>query len=430
MYKIKKINGREILDSRGNPTVEVEIIAEKKLFFGKNKVIKAWSQVPSGASTGSHEALELRDGDVNRYNGKGVLLAIKNIEEKITPELLDMDVTKQKKIDEKMINLDGTKNKSKLGANAILGVSMAVTRLGAMAKKEKLYKYIARISKNKNLESQKFVRPFFNVINGGVHAGNKIAFQEFMISPRFNSFEENYEAATEIYQNLKIILKEKFGGSATLLGDEGGFAPNDFEEVQDVFEVLNEAVKKSGYEGKVDYAIDVAASEFFQDEKYNLGFKTKKDNKKSVLEMIEIYKDLVKEYPLISIEDPFDEENFEAFAQLKKELPETEIVADDITVTNPERIKTAIKHKSANGLLLKLNQIGSVTEAIEAFKLVKKKGWKVMVSHRSGETIDDFIADFAVGMGAEQIKSGSTARGERVVKYNRLKTIEQELKEK
>jgi len=430
MFKIKKIKGREILDSRGNPTVEVEIIAEKESFFGKNKVIKAWSQVPSGASTGSHEALELRDGDLDRYHGKGVILAIRNIEEKIAPALMGMDVTKQKEIDQKMIDLDGTKNKSELGANAILGVSMAVARLGAMASGEKLYKYIARISGNKNLENQEFVRPFFNVINGGVHAGNKIAFQEFMISPRFHSFEENYKAAAEIYQSLKRILKEKFGGSATLLGDEGGFAPNNFEEVEEVFEILNQAVEESGYQGRVDYATDVAASEFYQDGEYNLGFKTGKDEKKSVLEMIEIYKDLVKKYPLISIEDPFNEENFEAFAQLKNELPETEIVADDLTVTNPERIKTAIENKSANALLLKLNQIGSVSEAIEAFKLVKKHDWKVMVSHRSGETIDDFIADFAVGIGAEQIKSGATARGERVVKYNRLKTIEEELKEK
>ena len=418
-YKIIDIKAREILDSRGNPTIEVEVLAEKN-FLGFKKKIKAWSQVPSGASTGDYEAIELRDMDETRYHGKGVLKAIKNIQEIILPELIGMNVEKFEKIDKKMIELDGTKNKSNLGANAILGVSMAVLRLGAISKQKKLYEYIALKTKNKNIKE---VRPFFNVINGGVHAGNTIPFQEFMISPNLGSYERNYQAASEIYQSLKKIIKEKYGGEATLLGDEGGFAPTNIVSLDSVFDLLLEAIEKTGYKGNVDFALDVAASEFFKDGAYDLGFKRENEDLKTVDEMIEIYKNLVKKYPIISIEDPFDQDDFEAFAKLKKELPDTQIVGDDLTVTNVERIQKAIAKNSMNALLLKLNQIGTVSEAIEAFKMVKKKNMKTMVSHRSGETIDDFIADFAVGIGAEQIKSGAPARGERVAKYNRLKTI-------
>lgn len=425
MYKIKKISAREILDSRGNPTVEVEIVAEKNNLLN-NKIIKAWAQVPSGASTGDYEAVELRDGE-KRYGGKGVSKAIYNIYEEITPKLLGINVLEQEKIDRIMINLDGTDNKSRLGANAIVPISMAVARLGAMAKNKKLYEYIAEISGNRNLDTQKFVRPYFNIINGGVHAGNKIAFQEFMISPRFNSFKENYQAASEIYQKLKKILKEKFGGAATLLGDEGGFAPDDFNREDEALDILLKAVEKSGYAGKVDFALDVAASEFYKNEKYDLGFKNTNSNYKTTEEMIEIYKNLVEKYPIISIEDPFDQSAYEDFSKLKSRLESEniQIVADDLTVTNTRRIQEAIDKKSANSLLLKINQIGTITESIEAFKLAKSDDWTVMVSHRSGETTDDFIADFAVGIGAEQIKSGATARGERVAKYNRLKTIEE-----
>ncbi len=426
--KIKQIKAREILDSRGNPTVEVEIFGEDKSFFSA-KEAKAWASVPSGASTGDFEAMELRDGNTKRFQGKGVLKVIKNIKEVIAPALINMDVTIQKEIDKKMIELDGTNNKAKLGANAILGVSMAVTRLGAIAKGQKLFEHIADLAGEDNSKI-KIVRPFFNVINGGNHAGNQVAFQEFMISPNLGSFKENYKAGSEIYHTLQKILKARFGGAATLLGDEGGFAPNDFKREDEVLDILVEAIKEAGYEKRVDIALDVAASEFFVDGRYDLGFKMAERNFKTTEEMIEIYKELVEKYPIISIEDPFDQTDFEAFAKLKQELSERkiQIVGDDLTVSTPSRIKTAIDTDSCNALLLKVNQIGSVTEAIEAHQLAQSVGWKTMVSHRSGETTDDFIADFAVGIGAEQIKSGATARGERVCKYNRLQAIEEMIK--
>ncbi len=414
--KIKEIKAREILDSRGNPTIECEMILENGM--------KAWSSVPSGASTGIHEAHELRDNE-ERMNGKGVRKAIKNIHDIISPEIIGMNPLDQEIIDKKMIDLDGTYNKTKLGANAILAVSMCVTRLGAISSGKKLYKYIAEISGQK----EKNVRPFFNVINGGKHAGNTLAFQEFMISPNFDTFSENYFAAAEIYSQLKKNLKKEFGGVATLLGDEGGFAPDNIESVEQVLDLLMNAVSDSGYGGRVDFAIDVAASEFYQDGKYNFGFKTEEEDFKTVDEMIEIYVDICEKYPIISVEDPFNQESFEEFARLRKILAgkNIQVVGDDLIVTNPERIVVAIDRKSCDALLLKINQIGTVSEAINSFKLVKSNEWKVMVSHRSGETTDDFIADFAVGIGAEQVKFGATARGERVVKYNRLLAIEEDL---
>lgn len=425
---IQKIKAREILDSRGNPTVEVEIIGEEKALFSKKRR-KAWSSVPSGASTGDFEAVELRDGNKKRFHGRGVLQAIKNINETIAPVLINMNVTEQDKIDEKMLELDGTENKANLGANAILGVSMAVSRLGAISQEKKLFEYIAELA-DREADKVELVRPFFNVINGGNHAGNKIAFQEFMISPNFSTFAENYRAGSEIYHTLKKILKDKFGGASTLLGDEGGFAPNDFKREKEALDILVEAIIQAGYEKRVDIALDVAASEFYEKGVYNLGFKTGEDNFKSTKEMIEIYEELVEKYPIISIEDPFDQTDFKAFAELKKKLSERKIqvVGDDLTVSTPSRIQTAIDTDSCNALLLKVNQIGSVTEAIEAHQLAQSAGWKTMVSHRSGETTDDFIADFAVGIGAEQIKSGATARGERICKYNRLQAIEELIK--
>lgn len=411
--KIKEINAIEILDSRGNPTIECEVILED----GK----KAWASVPSGASTGEFEAYELRDGDKKRFWGKGVLKAIENIEKIIAPEIVGMEVCEQEKIDKKILELDGTENKKKLGANAILSVSMTVCRAAALSKGLPLYKYISEISGNKYYIS----RPFFNIINGGTHAGNKIAFQEFMISPNLENFEQNYQAASEIYQILKSNLKKDFGGVATLLGDEGGFAPDDFERAEEALDKIMAAINDAGYEGKVDIALDVAASEFYKKGGYNLGFKMTEPNIKTTEEMLDYYENLVGRYPIISIEDPFDQSDFESFAKLLERLKDkkVQVVADDLTVTNPERIKRAIREKSANALLLKINQIGSITESIEAFKLARSDGWKVMVSHRSGETTDDFIADFAIGMGAEQIKSGATARGERVCKYNRMLAI-------
>jgi enolase len=435
--KIKQIKAREILDSRGNPTVEVEIFGEEKSLFSKREE-KAWASVPSGASTGDFEAIELRDGNKKRFHGKGMLKVVKNIDEIIAPALIGMDVTLQKEIDEKMLELDGTDNKANLGANAILGVSMAVARLGAISKRQKLFEYVAGLA-DREISEIEIVRPFFNVINGGNHAGNKIAFQEFMVSPNLGSFKDNYRAGSEIYHTLQKILKAKFGGASTLLGDEGGFAPDDFKREKEALDVLMEAIREAGYEKRVDIALDVAASEFFVDGNYDLGFKMVKTPSiplqkgghiKTTDEMIEIYKELVIEYPIISIEDPFDQTDFEAFAKLKAVLTEKKIqvVGDDLTVSTPSRIQTAIDKKSCNALLLKVNQIGSVSEAIEAHQLARSADWKTMVSHRSGETTDDFIADFAVGIGAEQIKSGATARGERICKYNRLQAIEEMIK--
>ena len=421
MSKITKIKAREILDSRGVPTVEVE------LFLNDGK--KVWSSVPSGASTGEFEACELRDGDQKRYFGKGVLKAVENIEKIIASALIGQDPVNQSQIDKKMIELDGSDNKKNLGANAILAVSMAVCRAGALSSGRKLFEHISFLSE----QDKKIPRPFFNVINGGRHAGNKVAFQEFMISPSFESFAQNYKAAAEIYQVLKKLLKERFGGASTLLGDEGGFAPNDFSREDEVLEILKEAVLKAGYEEKVDMALDVAASEFYDSESglYNLGFKTDTEDLKSKEEMIELYQALVEKHPIVSIEDPFDQSDFDAFADLKSKVEKynVQVVGDDLTVTNPLRIQKAIEKGSCSALLLKLNQIGTVTEAIESAKKARQAGWKIMVSHRSGETTDDFIADFAVGIGAEQIKSGATARGERVCKYNRILAIEEVLKE-
>lgn len=416
MNTIQKIHAREILDSRGNPTIECEMILENGM--------KVWSSVPSGASTGIHESHELRDGEA-RMNGKGVQKAIQNIHEIIAPAIIEMNPCEQKLIDEKMLELDGTVNKSKLGANAILAVSMCIARLGAYSQGKKLYQHIAELSG----ENVKMVRPFFNVINGGMHAGNSLPFQEFMISPRMDTFADTYYAAAEIYTQLKKNLKEKFGGAATLLGDEGGFAPDHIEDTYEVLDMLMQAVADAGYVGKVDFALDIAASEFYHDGMYDLGFKADTSDKKSVLEMIDLYIDICEKYPIISIEDPFDQDDFAAFAQLREILIEKniQVVGDDLTVTNPLRIQTAIEAKSCNSLLLKVNQIGTISEAIKAFILAKSDNWTVMVSHRSGETTDDFIADFAVGVGAEQVKFGSVARGERVCKYNRLLAISEEI---
>ncbi len=416
MTNIKNIKAREILDSRGNPTIECEISLENGL--------KAWSSVPSGASTGTHEAHELRDGR-ERLGGKGVQNAIANIHEVIAPALVGKNPLEQRAIDELMIELDATPNKSKLGANAILAVSMANARVAAMLLGKKLYEHIADLSGR----APAMTRPFFNVINGGMHAGNSLPFQEFMIAPNLGSFAENYYAAAEVYGKLKKNLKAQFGGAATLLGDEGGFAPDGIEDTYEVLDLLMKAIDDAGYTGKVDIGLDVAASEFYQDGVYNLGFKTENTDVKSVDEMIDLYVALCEKYPIISIEDPFDQEDFAAFGKLLSLLSEkgVQIVGDDLTVTNTERIKQAIDGHSCNALLLKINQIGSVSEAIDAFLLAKSDNWKVMVSHRSGETTDDFIADFAVGVGSEQVKFGSVARGERVVKYNRLLAIEESL---
>ncbi|MBI2669391.1 phosphopyruvate hydratase [Candidatus Woesearchaeota archaeon] len=412
MAKITKVTARTILDSRGNPTVEVDMITQNGCYT---------AAVPSGASTGKHEAWELRDGG-KRFLGKGVQKAIRNIEKIIAPKVIGMDCREQEKIDRLMIKLDGTKNKSKLGANAILAVSLACARAGAAESRKWLFEYISSLANTKS----KMPRPFFNVINGGKHAGNNLVFQEFMISPRMKSFAENRRVGSEIYHLLKKDLHQKYGKGSTNVGDEGGFAPEQLKNAPEALHILMKAINDAGYKGKVDIAIDCAASEFYKDGKYTVDVK-----KLTAPELTTYYLHLIKRYPIISLEDPFEQEDFESFSELRKKT-KIQIVGDDLTVTNNNRIKTAIEKKSCTCLLLKVNQIGTLTEALEAVRLAYAHNWKVMVSHRSGETEDTFIADLAVGLGCGMIKSGAPCRGERTAKYNRLVRIEQnfELKTK
>ncbi|MFT4303922.1 MAG: phosphopyruvate hydratase [Candidatus Woesearchaeota archaeon] len=418
MAKIEKVHAREILDSRGNPTVEVDITTEDGLFR---------AMVPSGASTGIHEALELRDGDKSRYLGKGVLKAVENVNTKISKLIIGLDPTKQTEIDEIMFKGDATENKSNYGANAILAVSMAVCKAGAAAKKIPLYKHIADLAGVKE-----FILPVpsFNVINGGSHAGNKLAMQEFMILPTgAKTFREALRMGAETYHHLKSVIKSKYGQDAINVGDEGGFAPN-IQDNHEGLELLKEAIEKAGYTGKIKIGMDVAASEFFKDGNYDLNFKGETPDIKTGDEMINLYQKFVDEFGLISIEDPFDQDDWETYSKLTEKVSQTtQIVGDDLLVTNPKRIKTAIETKACNALLLKVNQIGSVTESIQACKDSQQAGWGVMVSHRSGETEDNFIADLVVGLKAGQIKTGAPCRSERLAKYNQLLRIEEELGE-
>jgi enolase len=421
MAKILSVKAREILDSRGNPTIEVDVTTKNGLFR---------AAVPSGASTGIHEALELRDGDKSRYLGKGVLKAVENVNNEIAKLVVGMNCKNQKKIDKAMIKADGTENKSKFGANAILGVSMAVCKAGAASKKIPLYKHIADLA---NVEKFVMPVPSFNVINGGSHAGNKLAMQEFMILPiGASNFKEALRMGAECYHHLKKVIKEKYGQDAVNVGDEGGFAPN-IQDNKEGLELLKQAIENAGYTGKVKIGMDVAASEFYKpsenfsvDGKYDLNFKGDTPDLKTDDELIELYKKFIDEYNLITIEDPFDQDDWSAYPKLTSSV-EIQIVGDDILVTNPKRIKKAIKEKTCNSLLLKVNQIGSVTESIEACKMAQTAGWGVMVSHRSGETEDSFIADLVVGLKTGQIKTGAPCRSERLAKYNQLIRIEEEL---
>jgi len=410
MAKIISVKSRQVFDSRGNPTVETEIVTEDGIFR---------AIVPSGASTGSHEALELRD-NTKDYFGKGVLKAVSNVNNIIAPKILGLDPTKQKEIDELMIKLDGTDNKSKLGANAILSVSMAVCRAGAGAKKVPLFKHIADLSGNNCLLMPV---PFFNVINGGKHAGNNLDVQEFMIAPvGASSFNEAMKMGTEVYHYLKNIIKDKYGIDAVNVGDEGGFAPP-LADNEEPLRLLMQAIELSGYKDKLKIALDAAASEFFDNGKYNFNGATLTAD-----EMIEFYENLVTNYPIISLEDPLSEDDWEGFSKTTEKLKDkgVQIVGDDLLVTNPVRIKKAIEQKACNALLLKVNQIGTISEAIEAANLAKSNDFNVMVSHRSGETEDSFIADLVVGLGTGQIKSGAPCRSERLAKYNQLLRIEEE----
>ncbi len=410
MNRIRKIKAREILDSRGNPTIEVDVLVKGLIFS---------AAVPSGASTGTNEALELRDG-TKKYFGKGVKKAIRNVEKKIAPKLIGLDCTKQRKIDELMINLDGTENKKKLGANAILGVSLAVARAGSFCQKKFLFDYLAK-------ESGREVclpRIFFNVLNGGKHAGNKLAIQEFMISPKTKKVKEAVRVGSEVYHILKKMIEKKYGKNAVNVGDEGGFAPP-IKKAEEALELIRLAIRRAGYFGKVDLAMDCAASEFYVEKRGKEGFYQlhKKFSKKGLLDY---YLQLIKKYKIYSMEDPFDENDFESFAKLR-EKSGIQIVGDDLTVTNSELIEVAIKEKSCNCLLLKVNQIGTLTESLDAAKLALAAGWKVMVSHRSGETEDVFISDLSVGLGCGMIKAGAPCRGERTAKYNQLLRIEEML---
>ena len=426
---ITKVKARQVFDSRGNPTVECDVHTTK----GKYSAM-----VPSGASTGIYEALELRDGDKANYMGKGVMKAVENVNTIIGPALVGMSPADQTAIDNKMVQeLDGSKNewgwsKSKLGANAILAVSMAVCKAGAAAKAMPLYKHIAELSGNP-IDKMYMPVPAFNVINGGSHAGNKLAMQEFMILPvGASSFTEAMKMGSEVYHNLKSVIKKKYGQDACNVGDEGGFAPNILENKEGL-DLLVEAIAKAGYEGKVKIGMDVAASEFWKEDKkvYDLDFKTENNDGsqcKSGEELLELYESFCNEYPMVSIEDPFDQDDFESYKSMtdKVGVP-CQIVGDDLLVTNPTRVKKAIDDRACNALLLKVNQIGSITEAIEAVNMAKAAGWGVMTSHRSGETEDSFIADLAVGLKTGQIKTGAPCRSERLAKYNQLLRIEEEL---
>ena len=408
---IKNIKAREILDSRGNPTIEVDVFLENGIF--------ARASVPSGASTGKFEAVELRDNDKNRYNGKGVLNAVNNINEEINKALIGTDINDQFKIDNTMIELDGTANKSRLGANAILGVSLASIRAASIANDVPLYHYLG---KDNNI---KMPVPMMNILNGGSHANNTIDIQEFMIFPfGASTFSEALKIGTEIFHKLKSELHKM--GLNTAVGDEGGFAPN-LTSNEEAIEIILRSIEKTGYRPgeEVFIALDVAASELYKNGKYSL---TSEDKTFSSSEMINYLGTLVKKYPIISIEDGLDENDWDGWTNLTKSVGQNiQIVGDDLTVTNIDRLQKAIDNKSMNSILIKLNQIGTVTETIQAINLAKKVNYGAVISHRSGETEDTFIADLSVAMGMGQIKTGSTSRSDRVAKYNQLLRIEEEL---
>lgn len=422
---ITKLYSRYVYDSRGKPTVEVELTTEKGVFR---------AIVPSGATTGVHEALELRDNDKSRWMGKGVLKAVANVNDIIAPAItkVTLDVRDQKAVDKFLIDLDGTENKSKLGANAILGVSLAAARAGAAAKNVPLYYHLAEISGH---STSKFVLPvpFFNVLNGGNHAGGSLAIQEFKVAPvGAKNFHEALEMGSEVYHHLKSLAMKKYGSSAGNVGDEGGVAP-DIDTAEEALDLIVAAIKNAGHEGKVMIGLDSASSEFYKNGKYDLDFKNSKSDPKNFLtgqQLAEYYHSLLKKYPMIiSLEDPFAEDDWQAWTDFFKTCP-VQVIADDLTVTNPKRIRTAIDKDAADCLLLKVNQIGTLSESIEACNMAYKANWGVMVSHRSGETEDSFIADLVVGFRTGQIKDGAPARSERLAKYNQLLRIEEELGDK
>jgi len=410
MVKITSLKARQVLDSRANPTIEAEIGTGKGFFS---------AIVPSGASTGVHEALELRDNE-KPYFGKGVLGAVSNVNNDIAKSIVGKGFSSQKELDQALLDADATDNKSRLGANAILSVSMAFAKAMAFENHQRLYEFLNEISGKK-----KFVLPIpqMNVLNGGKHAGKEADIQEHMLLPmKFKSFSEALQAGTETYHTLKKILKQKYGYYATLLGDEGGFVPP-IDSVEDRLELMLKAIGDSGYAGKIMIGLDCASSEFYKEGKYAIG-----ENKYSGAELVDFYADLVKKYNVVSIEDGMAEDDWGSWTKLTSKLGnKTQLVGDDLLVTNAKRIQKALETKACNSLLLKVNQIGTVTESIEAAKLALKNNWSVVVSHRSGETEDSFIADLVVGLGTGQSKFGAPARSERVAKYNQLLRIEEML---
>jgi enolase len=428
MSKITKIKAREILDSRGDPTLEVEVVLESG--------IKSTAAVPSGASTGTFEALELRDKDPDRYGGKGVLKAINNVDEKIAQVIVGMEVDDQKAIDRKMIKLDGTENKSNLGANAILGVSLAVCRAAANENNLPLYKYISenfklkttRFDKSKTRrENYKIPVPMFNIINGGLHSDSGLSIQEYKLIPNgIKTFKEQLRAGSEIFHKLKEILASE--NYSVGVGDEGGFAPH-LENNAKPLELISKAIKEAGYKkgSEVNAGVDAAASSFFK--KKENQYLLRPENVPLTREMlVNIYNEWIEKYNVISVEDGLQEEDWEGWKNMNEKIGgKVTLIGDDLLVTNVKRLKKAIAEKAANAVLIKVNQIGTLTETIDCIKLARKNKMKIVVSHRSGETTDDFIADLAVAAGADFIKSGSLSRGERICKYNRLLKIEEEL---
>jgi enolase len=410
--EITDLKARQVLDSRGNPTVEVDVWTRDGS--------KGRGTVPSGASTGIHEALELRDGDMKRFHGKGVLKAVSNVNNRIRSRVIGKDARAQREIDELMIAVDGTSNKKRLGANAILGVSMAVARVAASSQGKPAYKYL------RDLPSYKLPVPMMNVINGGKHAGNKLAVQEFQIEPvGASSCSEAIRIGDEIYHSLGSVLKDKYGPSAINVGDEGGYAPP-LEMTGDALDAILLAISDAGYdESTIHIGIDAASSSFYDDKDsiYQI------DGKKLTSgELEDYYEELVRTYPIRTLEDPFDEDDFDDFAQITRKLGNRiKIIGDDLYVTNPERIKTGIRKKATNAILIKLNQIGTVTETLDAIKMSREADLDTVVSHRSGETEDTFISHLATSQESLFIKTGAPARGERTAKYNELLRIEEEL---
>ncbi len=404
--KITNIKAREILDSRGFPTIEVELYLENK---------KGVASIPSGASTGTNEALELRDNE-ERYLGKGVKKAIKNVLEIIKPNIINKEFNTQKELDDFLINLDNTENKTNLGANAILGVSLAFLKATAEEQNKELYEFLGN--------NYQIPRCMLNILNGGMHADNNVDFQEFMIMPNFNEMTKQLEVASKVFHTLKKIVKEN--NLNTGVGDEGGLAPN-LKNNKEALDLIIKAIKEAGYiPGKdVNIALDIAASSFYNNEtnKYLVDntYITKE-------ELLDMYINLIKEYPIISIEDPFEENDFESFNKLTN-LTNIQVVGDDLFTTNKKRLEIGIEKKAGNAILIKANQIGTVTETLETIKLAKENNFKTIISHRSGETLDTFISDFAVGLSLGQIKTGSITRGERIAKYNRLLLIEEQINE-